>query len=99
MNPIPYEVASSSKQKLSLLYAFFAWNAFGFVIYSIYKGKADWAVYHGLPKDDLTPAQQYAKLLGMQKVKVIRIGKGGTEEYEIDNREQSNNEENLLEAE
>jgi hypothetical protein len=34
----------------------------------------------------MTPAQRYASMLGMEKVKVIRFGSAGKEEYDIDNR-------------
>lgn len=42
-NPIPLNVADQWKRKLSLFYAFLAWNAFGLVIYQVYKGKSNWA--------------------------------------------------------
>lgn len=42
-NPIPMNVAEKYKQRLSIVYAFLAWNAFGFVMFSVFKGKVDWA--------------------------------------------------------
>lgn len=42
-SPIPMNTAALWKKRLSLLYALLAWNAFGFVIYSAYHGKTDWA--------------------------------------------------------
>lgn len=47
-SPIPLSVADSWKRKLSVIYALLAWNAFGIVIYQVYKGKADWASESGL---------------------------------------------------
>lgn len=41
--PIPYTTAETYKSRLSIAYAFIAWNAFGFVLYQVFKGKADWA--------------------------------------------------------
>lgn len=41
--------------------------------------------YHGLPKEDGTAAQQYAKMLGIEKAQVVRIKGFTTEHYEIDN--------------
>jgi hypothetical protein len=41
--PMPFDVASRGKQRLSFIYAFFAWNAFGLVLFQIFKGKIDWA--------------------------------------------------------
>lgn len=42
-NPIPENSARVWKQRLSLGYAFLAWNAFGFIVWQMFKGKNDWA--------------------------------------------------------
>lgn len=52
-------VAHDMKKKLSLAYAFLAWNAFAIVAYAIYSGKRDWAAYHGLEVEQGTPGKIY----------------------------------------
>lgn len=42
--PIEMTTAEVMKRRLAFAYAFLAWNAFGFVIFQIYKGKNDWAL-------------------------------------------------------
>lgn len=42
-NHIPEDKAYFWKRRLSLAYMVLSWNAFGFVIYQIYKGNKDWA--------------------------------------------------------
>lgn len=42
-NPIPLSIADEWKRKLSIAYALLAWNAFGFVVYQMYKGKNNWS--------------------------------------------------------
>ncbi|CAG9809499.1 unnamed protein product [Chironomus riparius] len=83
-NPIPVDIAHKYKGRLSFVYAFIAWNAFGLVIFQIFRGKADWADHHGLPKEDGTSAQQFARMLNIQKAKVVRISGLQTEQYDID---------------
>ena len=53
--PIAVPTAESWKMRLSLVYMFFAWNAFGFVIYQFYLGKGDWAKHHGVPAEEGRP--------------------------------------------
>lgn len=55
--PIPVTKAEMWKRRLSIAYAFFAWNAIAIVGYSFYKGKGDWAAYHGLPVDKASPGK------------------------------------------
>jgi hypothetical protein len=43
MSYVPEERAHIWKQRLSVVYMLVAWNAFGFVVYNIYKGNSDWA--------------------------------------------------------
>lgn len=85
--PIPGDVALIWKRRLSLAYGFFAWNAFGLVIYSFYHGKADWAHYHGLKTDEeraMPPGQAWANTLGIKNAKVYRIsGFSKVDEYDI----------------
>lgn len=50
--PIPEDKAFVWKQRLSIAYGLIAWNCFGLVCYSVYKGKADWAHYYGLKTDE-----------------------------------------------
>lgn len=52
MKPIDEYDAIQWQLKLSYLYAFFAWNAFGYVAYQMYFNKADWAAYYGLKLDE-----------------------------------------------
>lgn len=88
--PIPENTAELWKRRLSIGYFIVAWQAIGFVCYSIYQGKNDWAQYHGLKSEEelaLTPAQQFSKTLNLEKGKIIRF-KGFTRvgEVEFDNR-------------
>lgn len=58
------DTAARNKQRLSLLYMFFAWNAVGFVTYSIFtKGKSNWAVFHNLEEDTESPGEWTVVLL------------------------------------
>ncbi|XP_038206849.1 uncharacterized protein LOC119828681 [Zerene cesonia] len=50
--PIPEDIAQIWKTRLSFAYGFFAWNAFGLMVYCLYQGKADWAHYYGLKSDE-----------------------------------------------
>lgn len=43
MKPIKETHAQIWKQRLSIGYMLVAWNAFGFVLYKIWNGQADWA--------------------------------------------------------
>ncbi|XP_059053304.1 uncharacterized protein LOC131847691 [Achroia grisella] len=85
--PIPVDQAILWKRRLSIAYGFVAWNAFGFVVYSAYKGKADWAHYYGLKTDEeksLPPGQAWANTLGIKNAKVYRIsGFQKVDEYDI----------------
>lgn len=45
---MPLGMAHQWKQRFSIAYAFLAWNAFGFVLYAAFTGKADWAKSAGL---------------------------------------------------
>lgn len=69
---------------ISKFVQFLAWNAFGLVIFQIFRGKADWADHHGLPKEDGTSAQQFARMLNIPKAKVVRISGLSSEQYDID---------------
>ncbi|KAF5305738.1 hypothetical protein FQR65_LT07634 [Abscondita terminalis] len=87
-SPIPEIRAAQWKQRLSILYAVLAWNAFGLVIYASFKGKADWAKYHNLKTEEelsLTPAQQWTKTLGIQDATVYRISGLNYSKYEVHN--------------
>lgn len=48
---IPHMTASTWKQRLSIGYAILAWNAFGFVLYALYTGRADWAKDYKSPEE------------------------------------------------
>lgn len=50
--PIAEDTAILWKRRLSIAYGLIAWNAFGLVLYSAYKGKADWAYYHGIKSEE-----------------------------------------------
>ena len=39
-----------------------AWNAFGFVCFAMYKGKRDWAEYHGLNQEQGTPGNKICEI-------------------------------------
>lgn len=89
-NPIPQTTAELWKRRLSFGYVLLAWQAFGIVCYSVYKGKTDWAKYHGLKSEEelaLSPAQQFSKTLNVERGTILRF-KGFTkvEEIEFDNR-------------
>jgi len=86
--PVPEDRAALWKKRLSILYAITAWNAFGFVLYMIFTGKADWAKYHGLKSaEELreTPAQQWTKTLGIKDATVYRISGFKVNRYEVHN--------------
>lgn len=51
-SPIPLNTAELWKQRLSIAYAFLAWNAFGFVCFQVYKGNVDWAKTAGLKSQE-----------------------------------------------
>lgn len=54
--PMPLDTAARNKQRLSILYMFFAWNAVGFIAYSaLTKGKTNWAVFHKLEEEQDSP--------------------------------------------
>uniref|UniRef100_A0A1L8DC66 Uncharacterized protein n=1 Tax=Nyssomyia neivai TaxID=330878 RepID=A0A1L8DC66_9DIPT len=85
--PIPFVTAETWKNRLSLGYAFLAWNAFGFVCYAMYKGKTDWAKYHGVQDEDadLTQAQKFVKRLGVENATVMHYsGFTKTKEYKVE---------------
>ncbi|XP_055381215.1 uncharacterized protein LOC129611847 [Condylostylus longicornis] len=88
-NPIPFDTASTWKRRLSFGYAIIAWQAFGLVCYMLYKGKGDWAKYHGIKSEEdlrMTPAEHYSKMFNVNKAKVIRIsGFEKIDEVQIDN--------------
>lgn len=50
--PLPMGLAHTWKKRLSVGYAFLAWNAFGFVLYAIFTGRADWAKAAGLKTEE-----------------------------------------------
>lgn len=68
--PIPVQSAQVWKNRLSVIYALVAWNAFGCVLYMIYKGKKDWADYYGYKSDEdkqLSPGRNYNFFLSTPK--------------------------------
>lgn len=83
--PMTPEYAGEWKQKLSYLYMFLAWNAFGIVGYNMATGKANWATFHGLPKEEGTAAQQWTKSLGIKQATVFKISGTHVERYEVNN--------------
>ncbi|XP_044265774.1 uncharacterized protein LOC123012059 [Tribolium madens] len=83
-NQIPEDRAFVWKQRLSLFYMFVSWNAFGFVLYQVYKGNSDWArKYKSEEELALTPAQQWARTLGIKEAKVMRVSGLQVTKYEI----------------
>uniref|UniRef100_W8CAP0 Uncharacterized protein n=1 Tax=Ceratitis capitata TaxID=7213 RepID=W8CAP0_CERCA len=88
-SPIPEDNAVLWKRRLSVVYALLAWNAFGFVCYMVYTGRNDWARYYGFKSEEeakLTPAQQFATQLNVDKGKIIRFsGFKRMGEVEFDN--------------
>ncbi|KAG4079980.1 hypothetical protein HA402_006292 [Bradysia odoriphaga] len=87
-SPVPFNVAEAWKQRLSIAYALFAWNAFGFVLYQCYQGKADWAKAAGFKSQEeieMPPAVAFAKQFGMEKARVIRVSGLDYKTYDIDN--------------
>ncbi|CAH1365679.1 hypothetical protein MTP99_001935 [Tenebrio molitor] len=94
MSYVPEERAHIWKQRLSVVYMLVAWNAFGFVVYNIYKGNSDWArKYKSDAELSLTPAQQWSRTLGIKDAKVIKVSGLNVSNYEIHNDfdEASNN--------
>lgn len=90
-SPIPFNSAEQWKKRLSLGYAFFAWNAFGFVCYQVYHGRADWAKSAGLKSQeeiDMPPAAAFARQFKMEKAKVIRVSGLDYHTYDIDNTDE-----------
>jgi len=85
--PVPFATAGMWKQRLSIGYAFLAWNAFGFVMYAIYTGRSDWAKELKTPEElAMSPAQSFARQFKMEKAKVIRLsGISVVNQFEIDN--------------
>ncbi|XP_025199510.1 uncharacterized protein LOC112597613 isoform X2 [Melanaphis sacchari] len=88
MNPMTVEEAEAKKAVLAKAYFFLSLTAFISVLYQVKQGRLDWVVSEGLVPDDeskLSPAFQYARMLGVEKATVIRI-KGanvmGTKEYD-----------------
>ncbi|PZC80892.1 uncharacterized protein LOC110373475 [Helicoverpa armigera] len=85
--PIPVDTAILWKRRLSIAYGLLAWNAFGLVLYSSYKGKADWAHYYGIKTDEeysTPPGEAWANTLGIKSAKVYRIaGLKKVDEYDI----------------
>uniref|UniRef100_A0A0A9WH98 Soluble starch synthase 3, chloroplastic/amyloplastic n=2 Tax=Lygus hesperus TaxID=30085 RepID=A0A0A9WH98_LYGHE len=66
-SPIEETTAHKWKQRLSIAYMLLAWNAFGFVAYSWYKGRGDWADYYGFKteEDKNMPNNEYfARTIG-----------------------------------
>lgn len=51
-SPIPLGMAHTWKKRLSIGYALLAWNAFGFVLYAMFTGRADWAKAAGLKTNE-----------------------------------------------
>uniref|UniRef100_A0A0K8TQ00 Putative conserved plasma membrane protein n=1 Tax=Tabanus bromius TaxID=304241 RepID=A0A0K8TQ00_TABBR len=69
-NPIPHDRAHFWKEKLSLWYMIVAWNALGYIGYLVYTGQKK------LVNDDEgqeTAGQRYAKMLKVDKGKIIRF--------------------------
>ncbi|XP_054727049.1 uncharacterized protein LOC129236826 [Anastrepha obliqua] len=89
-NPIPMDSAELWKRRLSIGYALLAWNAFGFVCYMVFTGRNDWAKYYGHKSEEeakLTPAQQFATKLNVDRGKIIRFsGLKRVGEEEFDNK-------------
>jgi len=84
--PIAHNTAHIWKKRLSIAYGFIAWNAICLVGYSMYKGKRDWAAYHGLEVDQSPPSVQFSRMMDIPKAKVLRYsGFSKKEEYEVDN--------------
>lgn len=70
------EEAMSTKAKLSFLYAFLAWNAFGAVAYFTFTGRKDWPEYYGLKSDEelaKPAAVYYAELLGIKRADIYSL--------------------------
>jgi len=88
MKPMSVEEAEAKKAILAKAYFFISLMTFGSVLYQVKQGRLDWITSEGLaPSDEtkLSPAFQYARMLGVDKATVIRI-KGasvlGTKDYD-----------------
>lgn len=76
MKPLTVEEAEAKKALLAKGYFFISLVAFTSVLYQVKKGRLDWVASEGLAPDDeskLSPAFQYARMLGVDKATVIRI--------------------------
>ncbi|CAH1707878.1 unnamed protein product [Aphis gossypii] len=76
MTPITVEEAEAKKAFLAKGYFFISLVAFTSVLYQVKKGRLDWVASEGLVPDDelkLSPAFQYARMLGVDKATVIRM--------------------------
>ncbi|XP_060840224.1 uncharacterized protein LOC132921294 isoform X1 [Rhopalosiphum padi] len=88
MKPMSVEEAEAKKAMLAKAYFFISLVTFGSVLYQVKQGRLDWIASEGLAPNDeakLSPAFQYARMLGVDKATVIRI-KGasvmGTKDYD-----------------
>lgn len=88
MKPMTIEEAEAKKSLISKVYFTISLVTFGSVLYQVKQGRLDWVASEGLiPENEakLSPAFQYARMLGVEKATVIRI-KGmdilGTKEYD-----------------
>ncbi|XP_017779646.1 PREDICTED: uncharacterized protein LOC108564952 [Nicrophorus vespilloides] len=85
--PIPENRAQVWKSRLSIMYMVLAWNAFGVICYTFYKGRGDWAKHHGVSNSEGTPAQQWTRTLGIKDATVYRVKGFNLSRYEIHNDE------------
>ncbi|XP_056637100.1 uncharacterized protein LOC130893099 [Diorhabda carinulata] len=98
-NPIPIDRAALWKQRIAVTYSIIAWNAFGFVAYMIYQGKADWAKYYDVKSEDdvnVSPGHQWAKTLGIENAQVYRVK--GLSLNKIDEEQGVNNKKTLVDG-
>lgn len=96
-NPIPVDRAALWRQRIAIAYSIIAWNAFGFVAYMIYKGKADWAKYYDVKSEEdvkVSPGYQWAKILGIENAQVYRVK--GLSLKKIEEEHGENNENTLV---
>jgi len=76
MNPMTIEEAENKKLLLSKAYFIISLITFSTVLYQIKQGRLNWLENEGLiPEEEtkLSPAFQYARMLGVEKATVVRI--------------------------
>ncbi|XP_025415285.1 uncharacterized protein LOC112686996 isoform X2 [Sipha flava] len=76
MKPMSIEEAEAKKSFFAKAYFLFSFGAFSTILYQVKQGRFNWLEAEGLiPEDEtkLSPAFQYARMLGVKNATVIRV--------------------------